>query len=332
MNSPQTCGRGSRLPLAEDHRAPRRGQPRCRRGAGRPAANDQHFGGCPHAGGLIRPTAKRNGKQAATVVGSAASPAVVEQPLPVLPLESARHRNRRVVADHPVHAQERRRETGDDVRDHMPPQVVDQPAERGALVHPMEEADQPGIIQVMGEEGADHDVRPDRRRQIEDVAGEVADRAIPAALLAPPPRPHADSDRPRSGRPPRPDARRRRRSGAACRRSPQPTSTTTSGRVSPCRSSSRSSQRSVIRYAPVQRLIRSRSRRHASTLAGSVASSVHELGRGAAPSQIDHPRPSNIRLSIARPGPNAMAQPGPRTRLASISLSTNSTVADDMLP
>ena len=61
-------------------------------------------------------------------------------------------------------------QTRDDVRDRMAVQVVDQPAERGARFHPTEKADQLAVIEMMGEQGADHSVRPERRRQLEDIA------------------------------------------------------------------------------------------------------------------------------------------------------------------
>jgi hypothetical protein len=195
----------------------------------------------------------------------------------------------------------------------------------------MEETDQSGIIQVMGKQGADHHVRTDRRRQVEDVLGKIADRGSrrrcsrrhrgrkgievepgqvdcyfpmlgeggdPAQHVAVPTADvnyHERSCQPMLIEQPLEPAQR-----DAVRAGPP---------VDPFQ----------IPQAPLQ-------------VRGLAGLSVDEFGRGAAPAQIDHPKPSNIRLSIARPGPNAMAQPGPGTRPASIPFSTNSTVAEDMLP
>ena len=63
----------------------------------------------------------------------------------------------------------------DPVRDRMAVQVVDQPTEPGARFHPSEKPDQLPVIEMMSEQGADHGVEAQRRRQLEDIGSEVAD-------------------------------------------------------------------------------------------------------------------------------------------------------------
>ena len=59
---------------------------------------------------------------------------------------------------------------------------------------------------------------------------------------------------------------------------------------------------------------------------------VHPLGDIRTTGQVDHGRSRNRNVSATMPGPNAIARPGPSSRLSSMRRSTNITVADDMLP
>ena len=75
---------------------------------------------------------------------------LVEQPFPVRPDEGAGHRDRRIVAHEPVHAQERGRPARNPVGEGVAMQGVDQPAQPGALLHPAEEADELPIVAMVG--------------------------------------------------------------------------------------------------------------------------------------------------------------------------------------
>ena len=158
--SPQTCGRGCACRLAQHDpqsgpasraAAPRR--PDRRRSPARPRSPSWCL---DPADGVAK------GKRQLTVVGGPATPAVA----------SRRSQSRR--------AQDRATETAASWRtsrfmrstcpardfDRMAVHV-DQPTQPGARFHPLEKPDQLPVIEMMSEQGADHGVEAQRRRQLE---------------------------------------------------------------------------------------------------------------------------------------------------------------------
>ncbi len=85
-------------------------------------------------------------------------PGRVQQPRPVRPSKTAADADRAIVPDHRMPAGDAR-ERGEAVGgDRVPLEVVDEPAAPRGPLHPLEEPDDIGIRQVVGEQRADHHV------------------------------------------------------------------------------------------------------------------------------------------------------------------------------